>query len=86
MLEVVEPGLLTTVQDAGRYAALDLGVPISGACDPWSLAVANAAVGNPAGSAALEMTLLGGVFRAVADCAVATAGADMGGGASPYRS
>ncbi len=64
MLEVIEPGLLTTVQDAGRYDALDLGVPVSGACDPWSLAVANAAVGNPAGSAALEMTLLGGVFRA----------------------
>jgi biotin-dependent carboxylase-like uncharacterized protein len=80
MLEVVEPGLLTTVQDAGRGEALDLGVPLGGACDPWSLAVANAAVGNPVGAAALEMTLLGGVFRATGPCVVATAGADMGDG------
>jgi 5-oxoprolinase (ATP-hydrolysing) subunit C len=80
VLEVIEPGLLTTVQDAGRRAALDLGVPVSGACDPWSLAVANAAVGNPPGAAAIEMTLLGAQFRARDDCVVAAAGADMGWG------
>jgi biotin-dependent carboxylase-like uncharacterized protein len=82
MLEVIDPGLLTTVQDSGRQDAVDLGVPVSGACDPWSLAVANAAVGNPLGAAALEMTLLGGVFRATQPCFVASAGADMGGGPS----
>lgn len=80
MLEVVEPGLLTTIQDAGRSAALDLGVPMSGACDPWSLAVANAAVGNERGAAAIEMTLLGASFRALDDCVVAVTGADMGVG------
>lgn len=79
MLEVIEPGLLTTVQDGGRPAAVDLGVPVGGACDPWSLGVANALVGNDAIAAALEMTLLGSTFRVVEDCWVAVAGADMGG-------
>ena len=80
MLEVLEPGLLTTIQDAGRIDGLDLGVPLSGACDPWSLAVANAAVGNDRGAAAIEMTLLGAQFRVLEDCVAAAAGADMGGG------
>ena len=48
-LEVIEPGLLTTVQDAGRTGWTQLGVPIGGACDAWSLAVANLLVGNDAG-------------------------------------
>ena len=51
-LEVLEPGLLTPIQDAGRPDWTHLGVPIGGACDPWSLAVANLLVGNDAGAAA----------------------------------
>ena len=58
-LEVVEPGLLTTVQDAGRPDWTHLGVPVGGACDPWSLAVANLLAGADAGAAALEMTIAG---------------------------
>jgi len=80
VLEVIEPGLLTTVQDGGRSAAVELGVPVGGACDAWALAVANALAGNEAGAAALEMTLLGGTLRVVEDCYLAVAGADMGGG------
>jgi antagonist of KipI len=79
MLEVIEPGLLTTVQDAGRTSAVDLGVPVSGACDGWSLGIANVLAGNAAGDAALEMTLLGATFRVVEDCRLAVAGADMAG-------
>ena len=86
MLEVIEPGLLTTVQGRGRSDAVDLGVPIGGACDPTSLAVANALVGNPPRNAALEMTLAGATFRVVEDCVVALAGADMGGGVPLGRS
>ena len=33
MLEVLEPGLLTSIQDAGRPDWTHLGVPIGGACD-----------------------------------------------------
>lgn len=79
MLEIVEAGLLTTVQDGGRPAAVGLGVPAGGACDRWSLAVANALLGNEPDAAALEMTLAGATLRARADCVVAIAGAEMTG-------
>ena len=77
MLEVIEPGLLTTVQDGGRPGAVDLGVPIGGACDAWCLAVTNGLLGNPQTAAGLEMTLLGATFGVLADCVVGLAGADM---------
>jgi antagonist of KipI len=78
-LEVVEPGFLTTVQDAGRTEWTHVGVPIGGACDRGSLAVANLLAGNPPGAAALEMTLVGGAFRATASLRIGLAGADLGG-------
>jgi len=46
VFEVLEPGLMTTVQDAGRPGWRRLGVPPSGALDRSALAAANAAVGN----------------------------------------
>ena len=78
-LEVIEGGLLTTVQDAGRPGWTHLGVPIGGACDQSSLAIANLLAGNPSGAAALEMTLVGGTYRATAQLRIGLAGADLGG-------
>ncbi|WP_297841567.1 biotin-dependent carboxyltransferase family protein [Pseudomonas sp.] len=59
---VLNPGLLTTLQDRGRTGYEDRGVPPSGALDELSFAIANALVGNPAGTGALEFTLVGGEF------------------------
>ena len=78
MLEVVDPGLLLTLQDHGRTGLAHLGVPPSGACDPWGLAVANLLAGAPAGGVAVEVTLGGAQLRAVETCAIALAGADLG--------
>ena len=78
-LEVVEPGLLTTVQDAGRPDWTHLGVPVGGACDPWSLAVANLLAGADAGAAALEMTIAGPTLAVRATTIIGLAGADLGG-------
>ncbi len=78
MLEVLDPGWLTTVQDAGRFGATDLGVPVAGACDPWSLAAANLLLGNPADAAALEVTVVGPILAVLEGCDVALAGADLG--------
>ena len=78
-LEVIEPGFLTTVQDAGRPDWTHVGVPTGGACDRWSLAVANLLAGNPTGAAALELTLVGGAFRATTTLRIGLAGADLGG-------
>jgi antagonist of KipI len=79
VLEVIESGILTTIQDAGRPDWTHLGVPVSGACDPWSLAVANLLVDVDPGAAAVEMTLMGPTIAVVESGVVAVAGADLGG-------
>lgn len=56
---VNKPGLLTTVQDLGRYGAQQYGVIAGGAMDAFALRVANLLVGNEEGDAALEITMLG---------------------------
>ena len=56
MLRVVEVGH-ASVQDLGRWDARRWGVPVSGALDVESLALLNALVGNPPGSAAVEVLL-----------------------------
>jgi antagonist of KipI len=73
--EVLRPGLLTTVQDTGRWGQQAFGVPVSGAMDTLSLRRANALVGNADEAAALEVTLIGPRLRAHGDLTVAVAGA-----------
>jgi biotin-dependent carboxylase-like uncharacterized protein len=76
-LIVIEPGLSTTVQDAGRPGFREWGVPIGGAFDRHSAELAGALAGNPPGSAVLEMTLSGGTYHADCPMALALAGAPM---------
>ncbi|HET8947258.1 MAG TPA: biotin-dependent carboxyltransferase family protein [Candidatus Polarisedimenticolia bacterium] len=76
-LEVIAPGLQTTVQDRGRPGHARFGVSAAGAADPLAYALANRLAGNEAGAAALEMTLLGATLRFDAEAVVALAGADM---------
>jgi len=58
-LRVIKSGMLTTVQDAGRWGYQAHGVPVSGPMDPLSHRLANALVGNDRDAATLEVTLLG---------------------------
>ena len=77
-LEVVAPGLLTTIQDTrGRPEFARYGVPTGGALDPLAAAAANALVGNDPGAAVLEITLLGPTLRFATQTAFALAGADL---------
>jgi biotin-dependent carboxylase-like uncharacterized protein len=71
-IEVVKPGLATSVQDAGRPGYYNIGIPLSGALDQYALRVANLLVGNEEGAAALEASLLAPelVFRAPAIVAI----------------
>jgi biotin-dependent carboxylase-like uncharacterized protein len=78
-LEVTDGGLATTIQDRGRPDWAHLGVPPSGASDPWSLAVANLLAGNDPAAAAIEMTLIGPTLIARRSTVVGLAGADLGG-------
>ncbi len=75
--EITMPGLMTTLQDLGRPGLRHLGVPLSGAADPLSLALANAAAGNAPGTTGLECTLKGPSLRFRSEAAFALGGADM---------
>jgi antagonist of KipI len=87
---ILRPGLHTTVQDLGRYGLQHLGVVPGGAMDRVAHRIANALVGNDAGAATLECTVLGPEIVFDAPALVALAGAvfdaTVGGEALPqYR-
>lgn len=77
MLEIVEPGLQTTVQDLGRYGYQRFGVPVSGAIDTFALRAANILAGNERGAAGLEITVLGPKIRFLAGTQIAITGGDL---------
>ncbi len=76
-INVIAPGLATTVQDLGRPGYYHLGIPISGAMDRFSLRAANMLVGNEEGAAVLEAVFMGPELEFTADAVVAVTGADM---------
>ncbi len=76
-IRVVRPGLLMTVQDMGRHGHQHVGLCPGGAMDPLSLALANALVGNYAGDAALELTVLGPDLEFERETLIALVGAEF---------
>ena len=75
-IRVRQPGLLTTVQDTGRFGEYALGMPPSGAMDVFSYQVGNYLVGNEDGAAGLEMTYLGPELEFTEDAVIAITGAE----------
>lgn len=76
-IKVHHPGLLTTIQDLGRFGSQKFGVLVSGAMDPISLRIANLLVGNNEGEGALEITLFGTTLEFETDELVAITGGDL---------
>jgi len=74
---VASPGLLTTVQDLGRFGWAHFGISASGAADPLAFRAANLLVGNAENAPALEMTLTGGEFVFEQSAVIALTGADF---------
>jgi biotin-dependent carboxylase-like uncharacterized protein len=74
---VLTPGLLTTVQDGGRFGHAAIGVGSAGAMDVIALRLANILVGNVENAAALEITLRGPRLRCATDCVIAVTGAAL---------
>ncbi len=74
---MIDGGLFTTIQDAGRHGFRKFGVPVSGAMDIKSYKLANQLVGNPEDSPALECTMKGGKYRFVSKTVIAITGALM---------
>jgi urea carboxylase len=77
-IDVLSPGTQSMVQDyPGRSGYWDIGVPPSGPMDHLALRLANRAVGNPEGAAALEFTVTGPTLKFNADTVIALTGAHM---------
>lgn len=76
-IDVVKPGLSTTVQDLGRPGYYHLGIAPSGAADQYAARAANLLVGNDEGAAVLECTYMGPELRFNEDAIVAVTGAEL---------
>lgn len=86
MIEVLKPGLQTTVQDAGRPGHLGQGIPPGGPQDHYSFAAASLLVGNDLppsplslgdpGQAGLETTLVGPTLKFGEPALIAITGAE----------
>jgi antagonist of KipI len=73
-IEVLAPGMLTTIQDCGRPGYRRFGIPAGGAMDTVSMRIANMLVGNAEDETALEVTLTGPVLRFQDDALIAICG------------
>ena len=76
-VRVIHSGLLTTVQDLGRWGFAAMGVPVAGAMDVRSHRLANLIVGNDPSVATLEVTLIGPRLEFEDERVVAVAGAEF---------
>lgn len=76
-VQVLRPGLLSTVQDLGRWGWQAYGVSVAGPMDPRAHRLANALVGNPPEAATIEITLVGPELLFDDERTVAVCGADF---------
>ena len=75
--KIINPGILTTVQDLGRSGLMKYGMPTSGAMDQRSLVIGNLLLRNPDKAAVLETTLQGLKLQALAGVTISITGADL---------
>ncbi|GIO24503.1 biotin-dependent carboxyltransferase family protein [Oceanobacillus sp. J11TS1] len=77
VMEVVKPGLATSLQDLGRNGFQKYGLPPSGAMDFFAHRIANLLVGNEEEKATLEIMLMGPRLKILQDTVIAIGGADL---------
>jgi len=73
-VKVIEKGILTSIQDKGRFGYAQLGVSQGGAMDRYSAKIANLLVGNEAFKAVMEVTLLGPLLEFTKDAFIVLVG------------
>lgn len=78
-IRVISGGTATTVQDwPGRQKLWAVGVPPSGPMDDQSFRLGNRLLGNPEGTAGLEVTVTGPTLMFAAPACICLTGADFG--------
>lgn len=76
-LQIISPGVLSLLQDAGRFGKGQLGLTQGGPVDGHSFRWANALVGNPLNNTVIEHSIGGLILQAKAPCTVAVTGATL---------
>lgn len=76
-MRVLQPGLLTLIQDAGRYGKHRLGLTNGGPLDPLAFRWANRLCGNDLSAPALEISIGALVLESQVDTCIALCGAQM---------
>lgn len=76
-IRILHPGLLTTVQDKGRFGFRRQGVIVSGAMDGFAQRMANLLVGNEEYEGVLEVTLIGPSMLFEADMLISVCGGNL---------
>jgi antagonist of KipI len=79
VIEVVDAGRWTTIQDKGRPGLERFGIPAGGAADWFAAAAANRIVGNQQDAALLEATAGGPTLQFHADAVFAVTGGHVDG-------
>ena len=76
-IQVIQPGLLSLLQDAGRYGAHNIGLTTGGPLDRQAFEWANRLLGNQLDACAIEVSFGGLQLQVQADTYIAVAGATM---------
>jgi len=76
-IQIIRPGLLTTVQDEGRFGYRRYGVPVGGSMDMFAARAANVLVGNSRHDAVLEITMSGPELQVQTNQLISLCGADL---------
>lgn len=76
-MEVLHPGLFSSIQDLGRFGFMEYGVPVSGAMDSNAFRVANLLLKNPKDAAVLEITQMGPRLSFSEETQIAVTGAHL---------
>ncbi len=78
VFEILQPGMLTTVQDLGRFGYQRLGVPAAGAMDQFAIKMGNRLLLNDDKVAALEATFMGPSIKVISNVVIAITGGNLG--------
>jgi biotin-dependent carboxylase-like uncharacterized protein len=76
-IKIINPGLLTTIQDKGRWGYQKFGMSVAGVMDDFATRISNMLVGNDEYEAVLETTLLGVEILFNCDEVIAITGSNM---------
>ena len=77
MIEVIKPGLYSSIQDKGRFGFENYGVPISGSMDQFSSILSNKIISNNDNDAVMEITMIGPTLKFNTETTISITGADM---------